>query len=129
MSENAGALAVARQFVDLLNRGDSNAAEQLLTDDVVVVDDVAPFRWKGSVAAKTWLRLIDGTRKRLHASLELVELDRVSGSGSQAYLVVPGTLNMTSAGGDFSTSGLLTLTFQRVENEWLVSTVVWSARE
>ena len=129
MSENAGALAVARQFVDLLNHGDSNAAEQLLADDVVVVDDVAPFRWKGAVAAKTWLQLIDGTRRRLHASLELVELDRVRGSGSQAYLVVPGTLNMTSAGGDFSISGSLTMTFQRVGNEWLVSTVVWSTRE
>ena len=48
-------VASIKDFVGAVNRGDQDHALALLTKDVSIVEDLAPFRWQGPTAGAEWL--------------------------------------------------------------------------
>lgn len=125
MSDKEAALNVVRGLVEAINEGHNSAGLAALSDDVVIIDDIPPFRWAGQEGAELWLRRLAMTRKRLHASVTLEDAD-VRVAQERAYIVAPGRLVGSSAQGEFQMSGLLSSTLVAQDGKWLVDSVVWS---
>lgn len=127
MSETQAALAGVRRVIDALNSGEDADVLDGMTDDVVIIDDVAPFRRAGREDAVLWLRRVAEARNRLGAHLSL-ESAPVQLEGDRAYLVAPGAIKGNLAEADFEVDGLVTSTLVERDGKWLVDSLIWSCR-
>jgi ketosteroid isomerase-like protein len=125
MSEKEPALNAMRRLIYALNAGDSTACLTGMSDNVVIVDDVAPFHRTGRQEAEQWLGRLADMRKRLHASLSL-EAAEVRLDGNRAYIVAPGVLKGSLVESDFEMNGLVTSTLVERDGKWLVDSLIWS---
>lgn len=126
MLDKSHAARVVEQFLNALDGGDVAGALAGLADDVLIVDDVAPFRRVGIATAEAWLKEVIGARKRLQMSLSLADRTRCDVGDGRIYIVARGNLSITSAGGSAEESGVLTFTLRDVEGSWMIDTIVWS---
>ena len=127
MSEKEAALNALRRVIHAMNAGDNSACLTGMSDNVVVVDDVAPFHRTGHQEAEQWLHRLADTRKRLHASVSLEDAE-VRVAGKRAYIVAPGVLKGSLVESDFEMNGLVTSTLVERNGKWLVDILVWSGR-
>ena len=127
MSEKEAALNAMRRVIYALNAGDNSACLTGMSDNVVIVDDVAPFHRTGREEAEQWLRRLASTRKQLHASLRLEDAD-VRVASHRAYIVAPGVLKGSLVESDFEINGLVTSTLVERDGKWLVDSLIWSGR-
>jgi ketosteroid isomerase-like protein len=127
MSEKDAALNAMRRVIHAINAGDNSACLTSMSDDVVIVDDVAPFHRTGRQEAELWLRRLADTRKRLHTSVSLETAD-VRVASKRAYIVAPGVLKGSLVESDFEMNGLVTSTLVERDGNWLVDSLIWSAR-
>ena len=127
MSDKEAALNALRRVIHAMNAGDNSACLTGMSDNVVIVDDVAPFHRTGRQEAEQWLRRLADTRKRLHASVGLEAAD-VRVAGKRAYIVAPGILKGSLVESDFEMNGLVTSTLVECNGKWLVDCLVWSGR-
>ena len=125
MSDKEAALDAVRGLVDAINEGHNTSGLAALTEDVVIIDDIPPFRWSGQEGAELWFRRLAMTRKRLNASVALHDAD-VRIAQERAYGVAPGTLEGNSGQGAFQLGGLLSSTLVEQDGKWLVDGLVWS---
>jgi ketosteroid isomerase-like protein len=126
MSDGDGPLNAVRGLVESINGGNDRASLSAMTDDVVIIDDIAPFRLTGRSAAEGWLAWVATTRRHLHASLTLEDAE-VRTAENSAYVLAPGHLTGGTASGRFGVSGLLTATLTKRDGEWLIDGLVWSS--
>jgi ketosteroid isomerase-like protein len=127
MSEKEAALNAMRRVIYAMNAGDNSACLTGMTNNVVIVDDVAPFRRTGRQGAEKWLHRLADSRKRLDASLTL-ETAEVRVSSKRAYIVAPGLLKGGLVKSEFEINGLVTSTLIERKGEWLVDSLIWSGR-
>ena len=127
MSEKESALNALRRVIHAMNAGDNSACLTGMSDNVVIVDDVAPFHRTGRQEAEQWLRRLAETRRRLHASVSMEDAD-VRVAGKRAYIVAPGILKGSLVQSDFEISGLVTSTLVERDGKWLVDILIWSGR-
>ena len=127
MSEKDEALNAMRRVIHALNAGDNSACLTGMSDNVVIVDDVAPFHRTGRQEAELWLRRLADTRKRLHASVTL-DAAEVRVASNRAYIVAPGVLKGSLVESDFEMNGLVTSTLVERDGKWLVDSLIWSGR-
>jgi ketosteroid isomerase-like protein len=127
MSEKDAALNAMRRVIHAINAGDNSACLTSMSDDVVIVDDVAPFHRTGRQEAELWLRRLADTRKRLHTSVSLETAD-VRVASKRAYIVAPGVLKGSLVESDFEMNGLVTSILVERDGNWLVDSLIWSAR-
>lgn len=125
MSETEAALAGVRRVIDALNSGDDAGVLAGMTDDVVIIDDVAPFHRTGRHDAEQWLARVAETRNRLNASLRL-DSASVQLADDRAYFVAPSEIRGSLAEADFEVDGLVTSTLVARDGKWLVDSLVWS---
>lgn len=127
MSEKEAALKAMRRVIYAVNAGDNSACLTGMSENVIIVDDVAPFHRTGRQEAEQWLRRVAESRKRLHASLSLEAAD-VRVASNRAYIVVPGVLKGSLVESDFEMNGLVTSTLVERDGKWLVDSLIWSGR-
>jgi ketosteroid isomerase-like protein len=127
MSEKEAALNALRRVIFAMNAGDSSACLTGMSDNVVIVDDVAPFHRTGHHEAEQWFRRLANTSKRLHASVSLEAAD-VRVAGKRAYIVAPGVLKGSLVESDFEMNGLVTSTLVESNGKWMVDVLIWSGR-
>ena len=127
MSEKEAALSAMRRVIDAMNAGDNSVCLTSMSDNVVIVDDVAPFHRTGLQEAEQWLGRLTNTRERLHASVSLESAD-VRVASKKAYIVAPGVLKGSLVESDFEISGLVTSTMVKRDGKWLVDSLIWSGR-
>lgn len=126
MSEKEAALSAMRRVIDAVNSGENSAGVTGMTENVVIIDDVAPFQRTGRQEAEQWFRRLANGRSRLHASLTLDAAD-VRVSGDRAYVVAPGHLKGSLSENDFEVGGVVTSTLVEHDGNWLVDSLVWSS--
>ncbi len=126
MSEKEAALNAVRHVIDAVNSGENSAGLKGMSENVVIIDDVAPFQRTGLEEAEQWFRRLANSRSRLHASLS-VETADVRVSGERAYVVAPGHLKGRLAEADFEVTGFVTSTLVERDGNWLVDSLVWSS--
>ena len=127
MSDKEAAANALRRVIHAVNAGDNSACLTCMSDDVVIVDDVAPFHRTGRQEAEQWLRRLAETRRRLHASVSMEDAD-VRVAGKRAYIVAPGILKGSLVQSDFEINGLVTSTLVERDGKWLVDILIWSGR-
>lgn len=126
MTEKDSAVLAVEQIIDALDQGDVNAALAGFATDILILDDIAPFRRTGLGEAKAWIQEVIGARKRLHASLNMEDRTRRNEGEGRIYMVARAHLTITSSSGIAEEGGLLTFTLREVDGSWLVDTFVWS---
>jgi hypothetical protein len=126
MSEKEAAVSALRRVIDAINSGENSAGLTGMSENVVIIDDVAPFRSTGREEAEQWFRRLANTRNRLHASVSLEAAD-VRLAGDKAYIVAPGVYKASLADADFEVKGLVTSTLVAQDGNWLVDSLVWGS--
>jgi len=119
-------------FVDAVNRGDQPGAIAHLSDDVTIIEDLAPFRWSGPNAGQEWMLAMWGNSQRSGISAILMEIAapmRLELDASAAYAVVPGVLSYKRPASTLSAEGFLTFSLRLSEGQWLINGLVWSGPE
>ena len=56
MSEKEAALNSVRRVIDAVNSGENSAGLKGMSENVVIIDDVAPFQRNGLEEAEQWFR-------------------------------------------------------------------------
>lgn len=114
------------------NADDASAFAGLFTGDAVVVDENAPFTWRGAGAGVAWWHVVDAVTRKAklaHVRAEHVRIGEFKGSATDAYLVQALTVTGQLAGGkSFAEPGTMTYTFHKTPAGWLISTMVWTTK-
>ena len=126
MSEKEAALNAMRRVIDAVNSGENSAGLSGMSENVVIIDDVAPFQRTGREEAEQWFRRLANARSHMHASLSLDTAD-VQVSGDRAYIVAPGHLKGQLTAGEYDVSGVVTSTLVERDGNWLVDSLIWSS--
>ena len=132
MSNLEGDISAAiAAMVDAVNKGEFAVASAHFASEVVIVEDLAPFRWEGPDAVSQWLAAMgaNAAKHDLHAiTMTLARTVRMMVEDDRAYAVCLGELEYTRASGKLTALGHLTFTLAR-RGGWLIETLVWSGPE
>jgi len=110
---------------------DASGLAGIFTSDAVVVDENAPFVWRGAGAGVAWWGVVDAVTKKAKLTHLKVVNARVSefvSTATDAYLIEPMTITGTIADKPFAESGTTTYTFHNAGGKWLISTMVWTTK-
>lgn len=124
--------AVARSvvsFVNAVNEGHEHAALGHFTDDVSIVEDLAPYRWQGPHAGAEWLEAMFRNGQKMGVSEILMHLGnpkRVEVTGDRAYEVIPGVVTLKGKGRSLRESGSLTFALRKEGADWKIAAFSWS---
>src|SRR3954470_10118468 len=124
-------VAPITRFVDAFNKGDmaAVAATHLSDADLVIVDEVAPFMWRGAQALQTWAAALQAASKKAGMTGEKVTLGtaaRAETSGSDAYVVVPAVYSFTQGGAVQRESAHMTFVLKKGSTGWLIHGWAWN---
>ena len=132
MSHLEGDISAAiAAMVDAVNKGEFAVASAHFASEVVIVEDLAPFRWQGPDAVSHWLAAMGANAARLDLraiTMTLVRTVRMMIENDRAYAVCLGELEYTTASGKLTALGHLTFTLAK-RGRWLIETLVWSGPE
>ena len=119
------------EFVDAVNRGDRAAVLAQLTDDVSIIEDLAPYRWQGPEAGSQWLDAMAENARRnaiTSISMNLRNATRVEVDGEHAYAILQGVLTY-GGGSPRQADGLLTFAMVRQDGRWMIRSFAWTGPE
>jgi ketosteroid isomerase-like protein len=119
-------------FVDAVNRGDQARAIAHLSNDVTIVEDLAPFRWHGPNAGPEWLLAMwqNAQRNGVSAvSMEVAPPTRIEVDDDTAYAIVPGVLTYVTQESRLRSDGILTFSLRANEGQWLINAFAWTGPE
>lgn len=118
-----------RQMVDAVNRAEFSTAVAAFSQDAAIVEDIAPYIWRGPGAPSDWLAAMGANAASMNIQsvlMTLAEPNRVEVHAEAAYALFPGELRMVAAGADLVADGSLTLTLRRSGDRWLIDSLAWS---
>lgn len=124
-------LNLVNAVIHAANANDATGLSNIFSGDAVVVDENAPFLWRGSGAGVAWWRVVqDVTRKAklIHLKATGVRLGEFKQSATDAYLVEALTVTGVAAGKPFAEAGTMTYTFHASAGRWLISSMVWTTK-
>ncbi len=119
------------EFVDAVNRGDRASVLARLTDDVSIIEDLAPYRWQGPEAGSQWLDAMAENARRnaiTSISMNLRNATRVEVDGEHAYAIFQGVLTY-GGGSPRQADGLLTFAMVRQDDNWMIRAFAWTGPE
>jgi ketosteroid isomerase-like protein len=129
MEDSEAIRSVVSGMVDAVNRADFAEAASYFTAEPLIVEDIAPFRWRGASAVADWLSAMGANAASMGVSLiemTLHPVERLEIQAGCAYACFPGTLRMSVTGGELHAKGVLTFVLVNVSSGWLIDTLVWS---
>jgi len=124
--------APIRQFVDSFNKGDMAAAAATMAPRVSIIDEVAPFQWRGPDAFTRWGASLAADSKAKGYSNESVALGTPSRelvTSTNAYVIVPATYAFTQKGVKMAEVAQLTFTLWKVDGAWKITGWTWTGPE
>jgi ketosteroid isomerase-like protein len=98
------------------------------TSDAVVVDEFAPYEWRGGTAGTQWWTGVQKESAKMHATSVVATAQTVEHyavAGDAAYVVVPLKISIELAGKTGLETGLLTVTLRRSGGRWKIVTQTW----
>lgn len=112
------------------NRKDSALYNGAFSEDAVVIDGIAPYRWTGPNAQARWFSDAEKWAHDFGVENETIVCDRIVHStvvGTHAYVVLSATLFfILKAGQSGSKPGILTFTLAKQGNGWKVESQAWA---
>ena len=129
MDTSADIESAVSAFVEEVNRGKFDAARARFTHDATIVEDIAPYRWRGPDAGAKWLTAMAANAERLAVTEVVMDLgapQRIEVEGTAGYAVFAGTVRLTKVDQTLLEAGLLTFALERHADRWLIAALTWT---
>ena len=129
MDSSADIESAVSAFVDEVNSGKFDAAIARFTHDATIVEDIAPFRWRGPNAGPQWLTAMAENAERLAVTGVVMDLgapQRIEVEGAAGYAVFAGTVLLKKVDQTLREPGLLTFALERHSDDWLIAALTWT---
>jgi ketosteroid isomerase-like protein len=128
---NAELMAPIQKFIDAFNKGDMAAASatHAAGADLVIIDEVSPYLWRGSQALQTWSADLDSDAKKRGITDQVVTIaapTRVETNGDQAYVVVPAVYTFKAGGVAMREAAQMTYALKKGAGGWLIHGWTWT---
>jgi hypothetical protein len=128
---NADLIAPVQKFIDSFNKGDmaAAAATHAADADLVIVDEVSPFLWRGPRAFQTWSTDLDNDARQHGITDQKVTVaapTRAEASGDQAYLVVPAVYTFKQRGVAMREAAQMTFALRKGPGGWMIHGWTWT---
>jgi hypothetical protein len=119
------------KFLEAFNKGDmaGAAATHAAQADLVIIDEVAPFLWRGPQAFQTWAADLDRDAKQRGLTDQKVALGavtRIETDGAGAYVVVPSVYTFKEAGVAMRETAQMTFSLKKTAGAWLIHGWTWT---
>ena len=113
--------------IDTFNTQNVELFLTVFSDDAIIIDGIAPYRWINPNAPANWLADVEKWRQDLGVSHEHLsyEMGFSNVEGSHAYAVITGTLTVTIKGQTVVRTGTLAYTFSRRGAAWKIDAQAW----
>lgn len=122
-------VAPINKFVDAFNKGDMAGAATTHAADVVILDEVAPYLWRGAKALQAWATDLEADAKKKGITEPKVTIKaptRVETDGSSAYVVVPSVYTFKQGGVPMREAAQFTFTLKKEASGWLINGWTWT---
>jgi ketosteroid isomerase-like protein len=128
---DAQLMAPIQKFIDAFNKGDAATASatHAAEADLVIIDEVPPYLWRGSQAFKAWSTDLDSDAKKQGITEPMVTISaptRTETSGDHAYVVVPAVYTYKQGSVAMREQAQLTVTLKRGAGGWLIHGWTWT---
>ena len=132
-SDAEDAVNMVRRSLTTFAAGDVAGFRKTWADhDIDIVDDVAPYIWKGDDAVERWLADTGALIQSLgltNLSITPGEPRRAEVSGDRAFVVLPVVVASTRDGRDYRQHGDQVLVLTRSKDGWKTQTMAYSGGE
>jgi hypothetical protein len=129
-SDQAEIVEALNRFAEHVNRGEIPAALACFTDEPSIVEDIAPYHWRGPHAAGDWLGAMAENAQRHGMSgihMRFGAPTMVETAADRGYAVLPGDLTYSfPKAADRVVHGHVTFAVQRAGPTWKVETLTWA---
>lgn len=124
-------VAPINKFIEAFNKGDmaGAAATHATTADLVIIDEVPPFLWRGAQAFQAWAADLEADAKKRGITDQKVTLrapTRAETSGADAYVIVPAVYAFKEKGVDMRETAQMTFTLKKDADGWLIHGWTWT---
>lgn len=128
---NAQLMGPIQKFIDSFNKGDtaSAMATHAADADLVIVDEVPPYLWRGARAFQAWAADLDSDAKKQGITDQMVTLGtmtRSEMSGDHAYVVVPTVYTFKQNGVAMRAAAQMTVALKKGPGGWLIHGWTWT---
>lgn len=124
------AVTAVTTVLDKFNAGDVQAFIEAHASDAVIIDEFAPFAWRGEGSVQRWLgdyaRDADA-RQIKDGRIVYGKPLQASGTDNSAYIVLPTTYCLTQAGQPRAGDGTMTFVMARSTAGWEIASWTYSA--
>ena len=124
-------IASINKFLEAFNKGDmaGAAATHASGADLVIIDEVPPFIWRGAQAFQTWAADLERHDKKQGIADQKVSLGvvtRVEVDGAGAYVVVPSVYTFKERGVAMQETAQMTFSLKKGAGGWLIHGWTWT---
>ena len=124
-------IAPIQKFIDSFNKGDvaAAAATHAAGADLVIIDEVPPYVWRGAKAFQTWSADLESDAKKNGITEPMVTLSaptRIEKSGDQSYVVVPAVYTFKQRGTAMREAAQMTVVLRKGATGWLIQGWTWT---
>jgi ketosteroid isomerase-like protein len=123
-------LKLANAVIGAANTDDASGLAGIFTNDATVVDENAPFVWRGAGAGIAWWHVVDAVTQKMkltHLKAVNVRVTEFVQTPADAYLIEAMTIT-GSAAKPLAEAGTMTYTFHKTGATWLISSMVWTTK-
>lgn len=124
-------MAPIQKFIDSFNKGDAAAAAAThsATDDLVIIDEVAPFVWRGASAFSAWAGDLEADSQKNGITDQMVTIKpatREVTDGQRAYVIVPALYSFKQKGVAMREAAQMTFVLKKGASGWLIHGWTWT---
>ena len=122
-------MAPINKFMETFNKGDMAGAAATHAADVVIIDEVPPFIWRGPKAFQNWASALDADAKKqgmTEPQVTIKAATRTESDGTTAYVIVPATFRYLLKGVAMTESAQMTFILKKEGAGWLIHGWTWS---
>ena len=124
-------IAPIHKFIDSFDKGDmaGAAAAHAIGPDLTIMDEVAPFVWRGPDAFQAWSTALGNEVKKqglVDPKMTLSAATRVEKDGDAAYVVVPGVYSFKQGTKAMREPGHMTFVLKKNGADWLIQSWTWT---
>lgn len=128
---NAEVMAPIQKFMDAFNKGDmaGAAATHAAGPDLVIIDEVPPYLWRGEHAFHAWMADLDADAKKAGVTEPAVAIStpiRSDVIGDQAYVVVPAVYTFKQKGTAMRETAQMTFVLKKGTTGWMIHGWSWA---
>jgi hypothetical protein len=124
-------IAPIQKFIDSFNKGDTAGAmaTHAAGAELVIIDEVPPFIWRGTKAFQAWSTALDSVSKQAGITDQMVTISaptRVESSGDSAYVIVPAVYSYKEKGVAMREAAQMTFALKKSTRGWLIDGWTWT---